>query len=721
MLYVSLDCTDAPTPCFSSVQAAVDAAGSGDRVWIAQGEYAGASSRAGVSQVVYISKALTLRGGYSTDFSVRDPAGMPTVIDAQGKGRVIYATGQIDLTLDGLSITGGDAADMGGGPWAENAGGGIYGISATLTLDNVRVFGNTAHVGGGVYLVKGRAMLENNAIFGNTAWAYGGGICGQYGEAWLYSNVIFSNTASTGGGGVYIASAQAVLVENDIRGNLARQYGGGVLLFSSDGATVRDNLILDNDGWAYGGGIAVWRGDQVLVADNSVQNNSSGSGGGIYSRDSSALTVSGNTISSNKGTQGGGIHLFYSYYATLRGNRIQGNSASQDGGGIMLWDAHLAALEGNTILSNTAQADGGGIYHYQSHDVVVGANQIIGNVAERGGGIHISGGWQKENAALNRTVIWGNAAQNEGGGLYMRSCADTSVDNAVISDNWAGVAGSGVYISGCDSRLGHITVARNHGGDGSGIHITNEPEQSSGVALTNTILVSHTVGITVASGNTATLRATLWGSGIWANEVDWDGGGTIITGTAGHNNWGDPAFVDPGAGDYHIGLGPAVDAGIETGLLSDIDGQVRPHYDGPDLGADEWWPLQVLKTVKPGIAEPGDVVTYTLALTNVTDGATNVRVTDTMPVQVSYLGPLEYSSGDGGYAGGTITWTGAVASDTPVLITWAVQLTLDTPYSITVANSAVISDPFGVFWTERSPALIPPRCAYLPVAVRQLP
>lgn len=115
------------------------------------------------------------------------------------------------------------------------------------------------------------------------------------------------------------------------------------------------------------------------------------------------------------------------------------------------------------------------------------------------------------------------------------------------------------------------------------------------------------------------------------------------------------------------------------------------------------------------------MVTYTLALTNVTDGAANVRVTDTMPVQVSYLGPLEYSSGDGGYAGGTITWAGAVASDAPVLITWAVQLALDTPYSTTIANSAVISDPFGVFRTEPSPVLIPPRYAYLPVAVHQLP
>jgi hypothetical protein len=57
------------------------------------------------------------------------------------------------------------------------------------------------------------------------------------------------------------------------------------------------------------------------------------------------------------------------------------------------------------------------------------------------------------------------------------------------------------------------------------------------VAVTNTILVSHTVGIRVTAGNTATLEATLWGSGPWANDTDWGGAGTVITGTLAHNTF----------------------------------------------------------------------------------------------------------------------------------------------------------------------------------------
>lgn len=428
--------------------------------------------------------------------------------------------------------------------------------------------------------------------------------------------------------------------------------------------------------------------------------------------------MTGNEIQRNRGSWGGGIHVFYAYHAVLSHNQIEGNSASHDGGGIFLWDAHMATIEGNEIAGNTAQGDGGGIHQFQSDDAMLVANRIISNVADCGGGMSILGDWHEQRAALNRMTIVDNTAQTNGGGLYARTCAHTTVDNAVISDNWAGAAGSGVYVSGCSPRFRHTSLARNSGGEGSGVHVTNEPDQHSHMTLTNTVLVSHTVGITVAAGNTATLQATLWGSEIWANRVDWDGAGTIITGAPDDNHWGDPAFVDPDAGDYHIGPGSAVDAGIETGVSRDIDAQIRPHYDRCDLGADEWWPLLTTKAAAPYIVEPGSVVTFTLALTNATSGAIDVHITDTMPVQVSYLGPLVCSSGNGGYASGVVTWTGVVYTDTPASITWTVRITPGVPYSTTIANSAVVSDAFGIFPTEPSLILVPPRYAYLPV-VRQ--
>jgi hypothetical protein len=91
------------------------------------------------------------------------------------------------------------------------------------------------------------------------------------------------------------------------------------------------------------------------------------------------------------------------------------------------------------------------------------------------------------------------------------------------------------------------------------------------------------VGITVTTGNTVTLEGTLW----YGNGQDAGGGGTIVTGTV--NVYGDPDFVAPEMGDYHIGLASAaIDAGVDAGVIDDIDGDVRPQDAGYDIGADEF-------------------------------------------------------------------------------------------------------------------------------------
>jgi hypothetical protein len=87
----------------------------------------------------------------------------------------------------------------------------------------------------------------------------------------------------------------------------------------------------------------------------------------------------------------------------------------------------------------------------------------------------------------------------------------------------------------------------------------------------------------------------LWGSSTWANGVNWSGAGAIDTGTI--NIIGDPSFIDPDAGDYHLGSdSAALDGGVNAGVMTDIDNQPRP-YQAPDLGADEYWPPGALKYV----------------------------------------------------------------------------------------------------------------------------
>jgi uncharacterized repeat protein (TIGR01451 family) len=274
------------------------------------------------------------------------------------------------------------------------------------------------------------------------------------------------------------------------------------------------------------------------------------------------------------------------------------------------------------------------------------------------------------------------------------------------------VEGAGIYVDSSSLEARHTTLARNTGP--SGLSVARHAGEASQASLANTILVSHTIGVTVSEGAYATLEATLWGTGAWANDRDTDGAGTLVTGTL--NLWQEPGFAP---GRYHLGINsPAVDAGTDAGLSSDLDGQPRPHLDGFDLGADEWWPLWVVKQASPDLVSPGQLVTYSLRLTNTTLLSAAVHLTDPLPSEVAFVGPLQVSHGDGGYRDGVITWTGTLSPGVAGWLQWPVSITLQTPYSTTVTNRALIDDPFGVYWTEPARIYLPPQRVLLPVALK---
>ena len=98
--------------------------------------------------------------------------------------------------------------------------------------------------------------------------------------------------------------------------------------------------------------------------------------------------------------------------------------------------------------------------------------------------------------------------------------------------------------------------------------------------LVNTILVSHSVGISVTAGHTATVDSVLWHNTPTTVSVAPGGFATVV-----NEFTGDPAFAADG---YHLtDTSAAIDKGIDAGVLVDIDGEPRPLRLGYDLGADE--------------------------------------------------------------------------------------------------------------------------------------
>lgn len=320
-----------------------------------------------------------------------------------------------------------------------------------------------------------------------------------------------------------------------------------------------------------GGGVYILTA-AATIRNNQVIGNSASQGGGLVLHASDA-TLCGNTVSGNDASVGGGLLLEKSD-ATLCENDISLNTALE-GGGLFL-DGSDAILDGNTISANTASEYGGGGLSLYGSDALLKGNIISGNSASFGGGAF----FMYSEATLEANVISGNSA-TRGGGL-LAYLSNSTLTNSILADNQVNVKGGGLLVEDSMLSLAYSTFARNLGGDGSGIYLA----YNGTVSLTNTILVSQTVGVTGTAGTTARLEATLWGKGVWANGTDWAGAGRILTGAL--NVWGDPAFVNPGSGDYHIGPGSAaIDAGVDAGVTTDIDGQARPGSSGYDLGADE--------------------------------------------------------------------------------------------------------------------------------------
>jgi hypothetical protein len=87
-----------------TVQRAIDVASAFDQIRVATGTY---TDTAGT--VAAIETTVVLLGGWDSGFTTRDPSAYPTALDAQRNGRVVYIDGAISPTVDGFTITGGNA------------------------------------------------------------------------------------------------------------------------------------------------------------------------------------------------------------------------------------------------------------------------------------------------------------------------------------------------------------------------------------------------------------------------------------------------------------------------------------------------------------------------------------------------------------------------------------------------------------------------------------
>ncbi|MGB9723067.1 MAG: BACON domain-containing protein [Chloroflexia bacterium] len=391
---------------------------------------------------------------------------------------------------------------------------------------------------------------------------------------------------------------------------------------SVDGEGLRRGLVLSGEisptlellsfsrGHGTEGGNAYIEGGRARLLGIILQGGNAQRGGGLYLRESQAV-LSGVIVQDNQAGEGGGIYV-EGGAPNLLGGIVQENAAERGGGLYSLNGAlHLA---GTLVFSNTASQAGGALY-------LDGPISLL----------------PEEIPILANSYIRHNRAA-DGAAVYFH-LAVAGLVNTVIADNQATGHGGGLYLWASFPQGFHNTIARNTGSEG--LYLTHQPGSlwppvppiPSLPTFTNTIIVSHTVGVYVESTgwfppleNRATLRGTLW----WGNGSDTAGPGEFDLGQT--NVYSAPLFTCMGdvpacPNPYHLRENsPAVDAGVPialtlpgTDLFVDIDGQLRPSGAGYDLGADEVMQpagVVLLPAVSLQTATPGQTVTHTHRLFN---------------------------------------------------------------------------------------------------------
>ena len=545
-----------------------------------------------------LSGTITLTSGelkVGANVTIQAPGEDGVVVDGNQASRVFEILGGANVTMSGLTVTGGVANPTGSAGLVGQGGGIFVDRGATLTLTDARVAGNTANAaslasgpattvlgsGGGIFNA-GTLTMTGDIVQCNTANAgsamvdgsetngIGGGVYNA-GTLTMTDSEVADNTANAGatagfsggeGSGIY-SSGTLSLTGVNVSSNVAdagaatvAQFGaangaGGGLFIDAGTATIAGCNFADDTANSASASASDPQLSAVLIQ---------GAGGGIFNQ--GRLTVSDTVFSAdvaNSGSAsahsraevdgyGGAIDNFYGE-VTATGVAMIDNTANAG-------SATAARLHRTLVVGY-----GGGLYG--GGTMTVDSSYLFGNTANSGstgGEIQAGGGaiFDQSPLTLTKSLVMANVANSGSGAVELNafgggiSAAGGTISDSIFALNVVN-AGSGI---------GLIYVS------GGGIHDTGS------MTVTNTIVAFNDVNTDPSSGQAFDINPSYSvGGGIDADRGTVTLNNSSVAGNFALNTPSDiythnGGQIDPASANNLIGTGGS------GGLVNGVNGNV---------------------------------------------------------------------------------------------------------------------------------------------------
>jgi len=234
-----------------------------------------ANAHLGADKIVFDAslsgQAIALTSGellITDDLTINGLGASNLTVSGNNSSRVCEVAATANVTLSGLTITGGRAVSGGGilnygtltvrastlsdnvaffcrrwhcqlrtvtvrgstlsGSSATSGGGGIYN-EGTLTVNGSTLSGNSgSDLGGGIYNYVGMVTVNNSTLSGNSASYSGGGIENDFGTLTVSGSTLSGNSASYQGGGIFNYVGMVTVNNSTLSGSSAGYSGGGI-------------------------------------------------------------------------------------------------------------------------------------------------------------------------------------------------------------------------------------------------------------------------------------------------------------------------------------------------------------------------------------------------------------------------------------------------------------------------------------------------------------